>query len=162
MDTQAPPGAGVSEPRDSTALSILLYYDGSDEAKHALRRAADLALPHGGALHVLTVAQTLPAIAASAGMLSDLAYGHLLDCGWRTLDEAVATLSAHGALAQGHLAHGPVVESIAKQAALVDADMIVIGLRHRRSFARWWQPDPTLDQVARRAEGRTVVAVPMR
>lgn len=167
MDTLNAASAPVLSPPASALFavavpSILLYYDGSAEAKRALRRAAEYALARAATIHVLTVAETLPAIAASTGLLSDIAYGEILDKGWRTLDEALAALREHGAHAQGHLAHGAVVENIARHATLVDADTIVMGFRHRHLIERWWRPDPTLDDVMRSVDGRTVMAVPLR
>jgi nucleotide-binding universal stress UspA family protein len=123
----------------SKVTSILIYYDGSVEARCALRRAAELVRSCESEVHVLAVAETLSAIAASAGLLTDVAYGEIIDRAWHTLDEALADLGAHGTDARGYVSHGRVVDCIARQAALVDADLIVIGYRHRRSLQRWWR-----------------------
>lgn len=146
----------------SRTQSILIYYDGSAEAKCALSRTEDLALSRGGEVHVLTVAETLSAIVASAGMLSDVACSDILTKAWHTLDEALVQLTTHGTSARGYVSHGRVVDCIAHHAALVDADMIVVGYRYRRGMERWWTPRSALEELAMHAHGRPVLAVPIR
>jgi nucleotide-binding universal stress UspA family protein len=141
--------------------SILVYYDGSAEAKCALERTGKLASSCGKKVHVLVVTDTVSAIASSAGMLSGAAYSVMVGATSVILDEAVLHLTAQGTVPRGHASQGGVVDAITRHAALVDADMIVVGYRRLRGLAKWLSSYPTLDQLVERSAGRTVVAVPV-
>jgi nucleotide-binding universal stress UspA family protein len=145
----------MSQPR-----SILVYYDGSAEAKCALERTGKLALSCGKEVHVLVVTDTVSAIASSAGMLSGAACSDMVEATSVMLNEAVLHLTAQGTAPRGHTSQGVVVDCITRHAALVDADMIVIGYRKVRGLAKWLISHPTLDELVERSAGRTVVAVP--
>jgi nucleotide-binding universal stress UspA family protein len=141
--------------------SILIYYDGSQEAGSALRRMGRLASAPTTQIHVLTVADTTSAIAWSTGMMSDLTYIEIEATAQMVLNEALDMLTKSGIMAAGHVAFGNVVDSIVQRADLLNADVIVVGHRGRRGLARWWSTSPTHAELLERASGRAVMAVPM-
>ncbi|MFM0150472.1 universal stress protein [Paraburkholderia sp. RL18-085-BIA-A] len=145
----------------SESGSILVYYDGSAEGKCALEHTAKLALSCGKKVHVLVVTDNVASVALSAGMLSGAACSDMVEGTSVILDEAVRHLTAQGTVPTGHASLGVVVDSVIRHAALVDADMIVIGHRKPRGLAKWLSSQPTLDQLVERSGGRVVVAVPV-
>jgi nucleotide-binding universal stress UspA family protein len=149
-------GVPVSHPQ-----SILVYYDGSVEAKSALDRIGELALSSGRAIHVLAVIDIVSAVASSVGMLSDIACSHIVAATSDMLDKALLHLTAQGAIAHGHVSYGRPADCIARHAALVNADVIVIGYRGRRGRKRWWSSGLELDELRERADGRTILALPI-
>jgi nucleotide-binding universal stress UspA family protein len=149
-----------SRPLTSRHPSVLVYYDGSTEALLALERLALLASLRRATIHVLAVADMTTAIVSTAGALTDAACSDMISAAWRLLDDALARLRANGIRACGDVAHGRVPECIARQAALVDADVIVIGYRHRHGWRRWFGARPLHLELLEGAGGRTVMAVP--
>jgi hypothetical protein len=84
----------------------------------------------------------------------------MISTAWRLLDDALARLRAKGIQACGNVAHGRVPECIARQAMIVDAQVIVIGYRHRNGWRRWFGARPVHLELLESAGGRTVMAVP--
>jgi nucleotide-binding universal stress UspA family protein len=143
----------------SNPQPILISYDGSAEARSALNRAGEFALTCGREIYVLAVVDTASAVASSLGMAGSTAYVEIASATAILLDEAVLCLKARGTTVHGHVSLGRVVDCIAEHAAIVDADVIVLGYRQRSRLARWWDSGPTMDELLVRA-GRTVMTVP--
>ena len=140
---------------------ILIYYDGSAEAKSALVRAGRMAVALDAHTHVLTVVDTGTSVVSTAGLLCDLAYVGIENTTRDLLKEALDQMSESGIVVSGHIAVGNVVESIARHAEMLDVDLLVVGYRNRRGFARWLGAAATYTGLVERAKGRTVVTVPL-
>ena len=115
---------------------LLLCYDGSDPAKHAIERAADLLLTRNAV--VLTVWQTtvgLGSFAWAGATENMLDYVELdraaAELGGRIVSEGVRVAEAAGLQAEplAVKATGPVWTTILEIAERHDASMIVIGSR---------------------------------
>jgi nucleotide-binding universal stress UspA family protein len=137
---------------------ILLYYDGSPEARSALHRAADLALALGAHADVLAVVDTGSTMSVGEWYLSDIAFGKVRHAMMGALKEALDHMTGFGIAAQGHMAFGTVVDSISRHAGMLDADMLVIGHRTRGRLARWLGGS-THAELVERCKGRTVVTI---
>ncbi|GAB2892843.1 universal stress protein [Paraburkholderia jirisanensis] len=139
---------------------ILLYYDGTREAKGALHRAGELALALGAHADVLAVVDTVSAVAASGWYLSDLACACVQDAALLTLREALDHLEGSGVPVRGHMACGDVVDSISTHAGMLDSDILVVGHRTRTGLSRWWNRGVAHDHLMARCNGRLVVSIP--
>ena len=113
---------------------ILLAYDGSDASHKAFEWAADMAPRYQAELHVLTVAPT-PEIAdevESEALIeqSRNRHQHILD--------RLKHRAAHRSIAiQAHLVVGHAARQIVEQAAVLNADLVVVGHRGHGAFERW-------------------------
>jgi nucleotide-binding universal stress UspA family protein len=116
---------------------ILLYYDGSREAKTALHFAANLALALDAHTDILAVAQTDSVIAASTGYLTDMTFIAVRDATLTVLQEALDHMTDNRISAHGHMTYGDVASSISRHVDLLSADMLVVGHRTRSTLARW-------------------------
>lgn len=96
-------------------MRLVVGFDGSDHSKRALERAAALAGKEG---HVFVVS-AIP----SKAEVSDMVVRN------RVLEEAAATLSAHGVPHSSIEATGKPAAAISKAADDHSADMIVVGSR---------------------------------
>jgi nucleotide-binding universal stress UspA family protein len=128
---------------------ILIYYDGTEEARSALDAHT----------HVLTVVDTGAAIMSTAGLLCDLAYVGIENTTRDLLKEALDHMKASDIMVTGHIAVGNVVNSIAQHAEMLDADLLVVGHRIRRGIARWLGGPATYSELVERSKGRTVITV---
>lgn len=144
----------------SRPSKILLYYDGTREAKSALRHTAELALALGAHADVLAVVDTVSTAAASGWYLSDLACACVQDAALLTLREALDHMEGSGVLVRGHMACGDVVDSISTHAGMLDSDILVVGHRPRTGFARWWNRGLAHHDLMARCNGRLVVTIP--
>ena len=112
--------------------TILLCFDGSPESERALVRAAELA-------HALTAELTVVSVA-------DELYRSQPYSGWadpgeidehrRLLERAADELSVRGVDAATVEPEGEPAEALLEQARLLDADLIVVGTRHRGLLKR--------------------------
>jgi nucleotide-binding universal stress UspA family protein len=141
---------------------IVIYYDGSDEAKCALARTNDLAMSRATDVHVLTVVDIKSAIAWGSGVLSEIAYRDMLDAAWCNVEEAVSQLRDNGIVAQGYVDHGSVIDCIGRHASLVNAKAIVVGYVNASPSKWWFGRKPALDELLMRAGGRSVIVVPVK
>ncbi|SAL72686.1 stress-like protein [Caballeronia udeis] len=139
---------------------ILLYYDGSREARSALHRAADLALAFEAHTDILAVAPIESAIAASVGCLSDLAFIQIQDATLAVLQEALDHMTDSCISAHGHMAYGDVMRSISTHASLLNADMLVVGHRTRSRLTRWLGRGLAHSELVERCNGLAVVTIP--
>ncbi|MEM5388499.1 universal stress protein [Paraburkholderia phymatum] len=138
---------------------ILIYYDGTEEARSAIIRASRIALALDAHIHVLTVVDTSTAIMSTSGMLCEPAYALIENRARDVLQEAIDHMTASGIKVSGHFAIGKVVERIAQHAEMLDADLVVVGHRRRYGLARWLGGAPTYSELVDRAQGRTVITV---
>lgn len=113
----------------------LICYDGSDHAKRAIERAADLLAPRPATvLSVWSSAATLPAFAWShgaAGIDFEAIDRHSTEATEQQAAEGVAAARAAGLDATPLVARadGPIWETIVKVAEQRDAAVIVMGAR---------------------------------
>lgn len=119
--------------------SMLLCYDGTREARMALKQGAETAIACGAYVHLLAVVRTsATAIVgeslAADGFLQDQKR-HIEDI----LNEGVARLTQRGIMAEGHIAIGEPTEEIARIARALQVDLVVLGHKTQSSFARWWR-----------------------
>lgn len=114
---------------------ILLAFDGSREGRVALTEGIELAALCKAEVHLLSVLEMTGARAMEAGI-----HPHETDHFQRFLDEGLEQLRRKGIEEPvGHFASGPPAEHIARLAKHIDADLVVVGHRHRGLLARWWQ-----------------------
>ena len=118
--------------RSVSLRHILLATDGSPSAHLALRAAADLARRSGAALHLVTAYEFAPA--------SVLAYAPYIgpDSAWSSFEaDARELLDAEQDRVTGlgarvgsvHVAREPAFNAVMEVAAMVDADLVVVGSR---------------------------------
>ena len=117
--------------RAMTLDRIVLGYDGSDSAKRALARAAELA----GASGTVLVVTAAPLVYANA-RAGDLVDPQQEEEARRLLTEARAILAAHGAAVETKDAAGDAGEAIIAAAEEADAELVVVGTRRRNVAAR--------------------------
>jgi len=120
---------------------ILLAYDGSETGQKALLDCSDIAEWSQSELFLVAV---MPSPATFIG-----AEGGVYDAGSEErdreqyqgiLDEGLRRLSQAGHPANGEVVVGDAVDEIAKCAARISADLIVVGHRHLEGWAaRWWR-----------------------
>lgn len=110
---------------------ILVAFDGSEPARHALVAALELARSLGASLEVLAVEGPLPRYAATLGEVDEAARERdaFFD---GVLAEARALAAAHGVPATTTRHPGQPAEEIVRHAEAIAADLIVVG--HRGHF----------------------------
>jgi len=119
---------------------ILLAYDGSESGQRALLDCHEIAQWSQAELRLIAVMQ-LPVtnLTLEGGMYDDTLhqsekarYQTILDAGLRKLDDT-------GLAARGEVVVGDAVTEITRCAASIQADLIVVGHKHRSGWAaRWW------------------------
>jgi nucleotide-binding universal stress UspA family protein len=138
---------------------MLLFYDGTIEARHALLRCAKLATAVAASVHVVAVADLLSANASAAGMLMPDAALQIERDACTTLNEAIEQLSLHGIIAHGYVAYGETTEAVLNSVALFHSDIVMIGYRPRTGFKRWFGTLPVHYGVAERLKDSMLVTV---
>jgi nucleotide-binding universal stress UspA family protein len=113
-------------------MKVLVAYDGSEAAGHALTRAAEIAR-HGHELTVISVVPLQPSGPRSAGPIMG---GDIEEHG-RELAEAVAKLKEGGLEAQTIEAVGHPAESIVEEAEKGGFGLIIVGHRGHGGIARF-------------------------
>lgn len=126
-------------------MKILIGYDGSEQARHALTWAAQ-AFP-GSRLCVISVA---PALEASPKIADAIDPTSGLDVHRRQLEEAVATLGLSGIQADTLLKAGNPAEEIINAAADGQFDLILVGI-HGMEALRRFLIGSVADRVVRHA-----------
>jgi nucleotide-binding universal stress UspA family protein len=114
-------------------MKILVGYDGSEAAGHALARAAQVAQRGDGAVTVISVVPLQPSGPRSAGPVMP---GDVEEHG-RELDEAVAKLKELGVTAETIEAVGHPAESIVDEADRGGFDLIIVGSRGHHGVTRF-------------------------
>lgn len=117
---------------------IILAFDGSHEARTALREGALLALGEGAAVWLLCVVSDNVALSLAEGAYPGSAE-RLVSAGHDMVREGLAKLRELGLSASGHVARGEPSAVIGAFAREVGADLIVLGHRRRRFLERWWK-----------------------
>lgn len=113
--------------------NILIATDGSEAAEAALEVAIELAKETSSTLQVLAVRPPLPAGRAGAGPAVLEVEEH--DGAQHISDAATLHARDAGVDATAHAAHGDVVDSIAKAASTLGADLLVVGSRGHGSLS---------------------------
>ena len=113
-------------------MKILVAYDGSEAAGHALTRAGEIALRG----HELTVISVVPLQASGPRSAGPIMSGDVEEHG-RELTDAVAKLKAAGVDAQTIEAVGHPAESIVDEAERGGFGLIVVGHRGHHGVARF-------------------------
>jgi nucleotide-binding universal stress UspA family protein len=114
---------------------ILVGYDGSDSARHAVTFAVDLAKRYGASLHVLVVARTPDWGALEHERLDVIE--HELRYGEEILQQVKSTLGDLELPVQFDLVVGPPAKEIVLYAEKHDIDHLVVGHRGHTMFDRW-------------------------
>ena len=113
---------------------ILLAYDGSSGAEHALALALDLACRYDAELHVLAVARP-PEFG------DEVETEAVIESAQRRCDQVLAPvrsrLAGNKVRASFHVATGHPAEQILRYAERHSVDHIVVGHRGRTLFDRW-------------------------
>jgi nucleotide-binding universal stress UspA family protein len=140
--------------------NLLMYYDGSPESRSALRRVTHLGYALAATVHVLSVVNIGSAVGSSLGYLSNMACLQIEGTAREILNEALDLLRESGTVARGYVAVGNVVDSMARYAGLLNADLLVLGHRNPRGLAKWWGQPSNHVELVKRAAGRVVITVP--
>ncbi len=116
--------------------TMLLCYDGSREGRLALREGARLAQITGASVCLLAVVETVSGggFAQGADAVARDRQEHDFEA---ILSEGHQRLSAMGLSPEVRLEHGDPVECITRIAAVLAADLVVVG-HHRQSFWTRW------------------------
>lgn len=120
---------------------ILLGYDGSESGQQALLGSREIAQWSQAEL-VLVAVMLMPIAALSPeGGLYDPAVEEVERERYRAILEAgVQRLAQAGLQARGEVVSGDPVQELAKAAARLQADLIVVGHKHLDGWAaRWWR-----------------------
>ena len=112
--------------------TIMVAYDESREAAHALASAIELAKPLGAHLKIVTVVEALPSFYNIAAIISPSVLDESLEgkrSQLRTLQQsAIKRATAAGVKADAILVDGGEVAGIVRAAQREHADLLVIGL----------------------------------
>ncbi len=139
--------------------SVMLCYDGSEHARRALKRAAELAILVGAEVHVLFIVRSdvlsaaVIVMAAGSVCLVDEERDHQ-----KLLDEGVERLRARGIKAKGYLAHGDTIDQIVTHAKQLAVDLVVVGHYPSSAGRRWWS-GPERGSLAERVNCCVFIAV---
>jgi nucleotide-binding universal stress UspA family protein len=118
---------------------VVLCHDGSDAARKALKRGAELAMLVHAEVLVLSVIS--PAFADAVVVAGAVGTVCLVDSESQyqvSLNESVAWLKARGVAAQGCLARGNIIDTIVTHAQRFAADLVVVGHYPKSTGGRWW------------------------
>jgi nucleotide-binding universal stress UspA family protein len=141
--------------------NVLVYYDGSTESRSALPHVARLGSALATTVHVLSVVDVGSAVGASLGYLLDMACLQMEDNAKQALKEALDYPRESGTVARGYLAAGNVVDSMARYARMLNAELLVLGHRNQRGLAGLWPQPANHAELVKRAAGRAVITVPL-
>lgn len=130
----------MSENRETGIIyhSIVLAYDGSQEGRKALCEGAELARTCRAQAHLLAVMRLPLGLAIGETFSSEAMIRDAYEQAETILQEGIAELKEHGVNAAGYLRQGDAVAEISNLANEMNADLIVVGHRHRDGVARWW------------------------
>ncbi|MBP0594159.1 universal stress protein [Paraburkholderia sp. LEh10] len=138
---------------------MLLFYDGTTEAKSALLRCASLSLALSAVVDVVTVVDCIGTGAMTGGMLSEVLVLQLEANARSALKDAIDELGMNGIFARGHLVFGHAADAISQMLELLSADLIVVGHRAKTGFARWYGSRPLHLDLLERLKGAMIVTV---
>ena len=120
---------------------ILVAYDGSEAGQKALLDCRELAQWANSELHLVAVMPPASALIGGEGYVYDPRIEEEERREYRNiLEEGLRRLSESGRAAKGEVLVGDAVDEIARHAAKIAADLIVVGHKHLGSWAaRWWR-----------------------
>ena len=117
---------------------ILVAYDGSDNAKRAVRSAIAVAKGSKGELRILVVADRSVYMADSMGVLHDQIRENLMEQVQSFLSDAISRAKQAGlAKVHGSVVEGNPPDVILAVASEEKADLIVVGRRGMRGIERF-------------------------
>ncbi len=134
---------------------ILIAYDGSEGAKHALRVAIDLAKKYNAELHSISVEEGVPHYAATIGEIEEFRK-EANEFFKKINDEAIEEARKEGVELHTKVQAGHEVETIVHYAKEGKFDLLVIGfMGHSKIFGRIW--GSTSQNIAKLAPCSVVV-----
>lgn len=113
---------------------ILLAYDGSDGAKQALARGAEIASAGSATLHLIAVGR-VPEYAETQDEV-DEAREQAESFYGKRIEEAVGLLQTRGITPTTHVVFGKPSEQILRTAQEIQADLIVLGVHPHHPLRR--------------------------
>jgi len=116
---------------------IVLAFDGSHEARSALREGALLALRCEARVWLLCVLGDTAAVAMAEGVQPGAAE-QIAAASQQLVDDGVGKLRSVGLQASGHIIRGEPASVISNFVREVGADLVVLGHRRRSFLERWW------------------------
>jgi nucleotide-binding universal stress UspA family protein len=121
--------------------TIVLAYDGSEAGQQALLRSKEITQWQNAQLHLLAVVPfELVALGPESAYYSEDQQRFEEQKYRDVLQAGLAQLSINGVQAQGELCKGDPVDQIIRYAERIDADLIVLGHKHRNHWLeRWWR-----------------------
>ena len=121
--------------------TIVLAYDGSESGQRALLDCQEIGQWSQARLHLVAVMPPpIAMVAVDAWALNPSAENDEKAHYQSVLDAGLQRLRDTGLEVQGRVVMGNAVDEIARAAAAVQADLIVLGHRHLDSWAeRWWR-----------------------
>ncbi|CAN7797042.1 universal stress protein [Paraburkholderia hospita] len=138
---------------------ILLFYDGTTEAKSALFRCVSLSLALAAVVDVVTVVDCIGTAAVAGGIMNELLVLQMEANARSDLKDAIDELNTNGIFARGHVVFGHAADAIPQLLERLSADMIVVGHRVKTGFARWYGGRPLHIDLLDRLKGATIVTV---
>jgi len=119
--------------------TILLCYDGSREGQAVLDEGADLARRFNADTHLLAVVRPNAGAVVAEAIAAESQYAEVSRMAQEILQQGIQHLESKGLSVEGHIVEGEAVEQIALMARNINADLVVLGHRHRGPLQRWWQ-----------------------
>lgn len=116
---------------------VLLAYDGSREARTALREGALLARRFTCKVYLLCVVSEGAGVQIGEAAMPG-AVALTRDTYQELFDEALKKLTELGFKPEGRMVYGEPALEIAAYAREVQADLVVVGHRKKNLFERWW------------------------
>jgi nucleotide-binding universal stress UspA family protein len=138
---------------------ILLVYDGTPEAKVALMRCSQLALELSARVEVVSVVDAIGMNALAGGQLSGEGFARLELLAKEAANVAAVQLQQEGVIAHGSVVFGNWGDALSRHAEISKSDMVIIGHRARKRFARWWGDQAVSSDLADRLRGSTIITV---
>lgn len=120
---------------------IVLAYDGSQAGQQALINSKEISQWEKSELHLLAVVPyDLVALGPESAYYSEEQQQHEEQKYKDVLQSGLAQLSANGVQAHAQLRKGDPVDQIIQYAELIQADLIILGHKHRSNWLeRWWR-----------------------
>ncbi len=120
---------------------ILLAYDGSEPGQKALLDCDEIAQLNKAELHLIAVMPPPAALIGGEGFVYDVQREDEERKRYQDiLQEGLRRLEASGRGVRGEVVVGDAVDEITRYAESIDADLIVVGHKHLKSWAaRWWR-----------------------
>lgn len=143
----------------SNASRVLLFYDGTIEARSALLRCASLSVALSAVVDVVTVVDCIGTGALTGGTLSDVLVSQLEADARFALKDAIDELGVSGIFARGHIVFDQAADAISRMNELLSSDLIVVGYRARTGFSRWYGGRPLHLDLLERLKGAMIVTV---